>query len=134
MSNYKGPTEGGSGGKRGHSAMEHWTDTKELKDSSRVHRRQDDRKHSREGIDKDTRNLLESYWFPLERALGIGVTAYSLSEASRMAERCLEHFFDGDELGEPTIGVCVEDLDQGHVVPNMGPINFKGVWFPKCNI
>ena len=36
MSTYKGPTEGGSGGKRGHSNMEHWTTTEELKESSKI--------------------------------------------------------------------------------------------------
>ncbi len=34
--NYKGPTEGGSDGKRGHSGMEHWVKTKEIKDSIRI--------------------------------------------------------------------------------------------------
>ena len=47
MGNHKGPTEGGSGGKRGHSSMEHWTDTAELKASSKVHRRMNDRELSR---------------------------------------------------------------------------------------
>ena len=53
MSNYKGPTEGGSGGKRGHSNMEHWTKSAELKDSSRVQRRIDDKRESLAGIDDD---------------------------------------------------------------------------------
>ena len=55
MGNYKCPTEGGSGGKRGHSSMEHWTKTEEIKDSTKIRRRQEDRRFSREGVD----NMLE---------------------------------------------------------------------------
>ncbi len=50
MANYKGPTEGGAGGKKGHSNMEHWTHTEELKDSSNKRRRHDDVRYSKEGI------------------------------------------------------------------------------------
>jgi len=46
MSNNKGPTEGGSGGKRGHSGMEHWAKTAEIKKSSNVHRRVSDKMES----------------------------------------------------------------------------------------
>jgi hypothetical protein len=28
----------------------------------------------------------------------------------------------------------VRDLDQGHVIPNMGPPNLRGVWFPMLNL
>lgn len=35
----KGPAEGGSGGKRGHSNMEHWGYTDEVKDTARKRRR-----------------------------------------------------------------------------------------------
>jgi hypothetical protein len=39
----KVPPEGGSGGKRGHSGMEHWGTTAEYKDAARLKRRQADR-------------------------------------------------------------------------------------------
>lgn len=51
MANYKGPTEGGSGGKRGHSSMEHWTYTDEIKESSKVQRRIDSKRQSKNGVD-----------------------------------------------------------------------------------
>lgn len=38
------PTEGGSGGKRGHSNMEHWDDTAAIKDAARRRRRSEDRR------------------------------------------------------------------------------------------
>ena len=50
MGKYKGPTESGSGGKRGHSGMEHWTDAEALTDSSRKHRRREDKKEADEGV------------------------------------------------------------------------------------
>ncbi|NOY67001.1 MAG: hypothetical protein GXP13_06290 [Gammaproteobacteria bacterium] len=52
MANYKGPTEGGSGGKRGHSSMEHWTYSDELKESSRKRRRAQDK----EEVDQEVGN------------------------------------------------------------------------------
>ena len=44
MATKSGPTEGGSGGKRGHSNMEHWATTEEIKSSARVRRRNDAKK------------------------------------------------------------------------------------------
>lgn len=43
MANIKGKTEGGSGGKRGHSNMNHWVKTEEIKDGARRQRRQEDK-------------------------------------------------------------------------------------------
>ena len=43
MANTKGKTEGGSGGKRGHSNMNHWVKTEEIKDGARRQRRQEDK-------------------------------------------------------------------------------------------
>jgi len=39
MGTMKGKTEGGSGGKRGHSNMDHWAFTEEIKESSKIQRR-----------------------------------------------------------------------------------------------
>ena len=44
------PSEGGSGGKRGHSAMEHSAFTAEVKDAARIRRRIGDREAVREGL------------------------------------------------------------------------------------
>jgi hypothetical protein len=40
----KTPTEGGSGGKRGHSNMEHWVHADEIKAAARTQRRIEDRR------------------------------------------------------------------------------------------
>jgi hypothetical protein len=44
------PSEGGSGGKRGHSAMEHWAFTAEIKGAARIRRRVGDREAVKEGL------------------------------------------------------------------------------------
>lgn len=43
MADTKGKTEGGSGEKRGHSNMNHWVKTEEIKDGARRQRRQEDK-------------------------------------------------------------------------------------------
>lgn len=50
----KGPTEGGSGGKRGHSNMEHWGYTDEVKDAARMRRRLEDKESIAEQIKLDS--------------------------------------------------------------------------------
>jgi hypothetical protein len=39
----KGPSEGGSGGKLGHSGMDHWAYTDEVKETARRRRRIEDK-------------------------------------------------------------------------------------------
>jgi hypothetical protein len=46
----KVPSEGGAGGKRGHSAMEHWAETQEIKDAARHARRVGDRQAALDGL------------------------------------------------------------------------------------
>jgi hypothetical protein len=50
MSTLKGKTEGGSGGKRGHSNMAHWVYTEEIKESSNINRRSDSKKIIRDEL------------------------------------------------------------------------------------
>ena len=134
MGNYKGPTEGGSGGKRGHSGMDHWVTEEEIKESSKLRRRQEDLRYSKEGIDESTRKYLTAYWFPMDRGMGIGVTAYTQKQAYEMAKDCQSNYYPEANFKKPIVDVTVSELDQGHVVPNMGPINLLGVWYPKENL
>ena len=134
MANYKGPAKGGSGGKRGHSGMEHWVTTEEIKESSKVTRRKDDLLYSSEGIDEATRKYLTTYWFPLTEGIGIGVTAYSEEEAFKMATKCSKLYFENQKVKNPVVGIKAAELDQEHVVPNMGPINLRGIWYPNVNL
>jgi len=51
VGNLKGPSEGGSGGKRGHRNMEHWGFNDEVKDAARARRRLDDNEFARQRQD-----------------------------------------------------------------------------------
>ena len=31
-------------------------------------------------------------------------------------------------------GIRIEDLDQKNIVPNIGPMQLRGVWYPAANI
>jgi len=50
MGTLKGPTEGGSGGKRGHSNMNHWEYTEEIKAAAKVRRRNVGKKEIRDEL------------------------------------------------------------------------------------
>jgi hypothetical protein len=80
-------------------------------------------------------SLLHRYWITLVEPppggrLGYGVTAFSEEDA-----RAILAFvaFDGalPAVAEVRADVDVRELDQGHVIPNMNPPNWRGVWFPK---
>lgn len=82
---------------------------------------------------------LETYWFSFPKdphlPMGIGVTAYSESDANMLL--CV-HGIDEWFVGAKEVSVCkgvrIQDLDQGHVVPNIGPMQFRGVWYPCMNV
>jgi hypothetical protein len=64
---------------------------------------------------------------------GYGVTAFDESDALAILRHLV---FQDDaetmpEVVELVPDVNVRDLDQGHVVPNMNPPNWRGIWFPK---
>lgn len=79
--------------------------------------------------------LLTPYWIELDRytelASFVGVTAYSMDDVIFLLK---EQLFRKEEM--PRIKNVIEniqpkDLDQNHVVPNMGPITERGVWYPN---
>lgn len=84
--------------------------------------------------------LLHRYWFEFGHVpysflnLGIGVTAFSASDAMELLKLIL---FADEPF--PTIRGCVTDidvstLDRGHIIPNMGDPTIRGVWFPNCRL
>ena len=80
-----------------------------------------------------TKNLLHRYWFRTRQHIGIGVTAYSLDDAKEMIRSEFEGrpFYKTIEVLEIIEDIDVRLLDSNHVLPNMGPPNFRGVWFPN---
>ena len=78
--------------------------------------------------------MLTRYWFASARGLGVGVTAYSPADAEELLRNVgLQPGTDFDP-DRCVTGVDIRSLDQGHVIPNMGPPNVRGVWFPCRNI
>ena len=77
---------------------------------------------------------LRRFWFALSCGLGIGVTAGSEAEASALAEDARARHYPKDSLGPVVADVDVSTLDAGHVLPNMGPSVFRGVWYPRLNL
>ena len=79
-------------------------------------------------------DILHRYWFQTRENLGFGVTAYSEDDARHLIEHAVgTRPLDG-EVVRIIVDVDVRDLDQRHVVPNMGPPNLRGVWFPMLNL
>jgi hypothetical protein len=78
--------------------------------------------------------LLHRYWFQTKEHLGFGVTAYSVEDAKALVDDAARYIGWSAETVKIIEDVDVRDLDQNHVVPNMGPPNFRGVWFPNLNL
>jgi hypothetical protein len=62
--------------------------------------------------------------------LGYGVTAYDYADALQILRW---QAFDNNPL--PPVASVIEDvdvstLDAGHILPNMHPPNWRGIWFP----
>jgi hypothetical protein len=66
--------------------------------------------------------------------LGFGVTAFSLSDAFQIIQDA--GFELPEDRGALQIreAVRVSDLDQSHVVKNMGPIVVRGLWYPFTKV
>ena len=76
---------------------------------------------------------LKRFWFVIPGHLGIGVTAFSRAEADRLAADAAERLGWPCPSGLVIEDVDVRELDQGHVVPNMGPAAVRGVWYPRLH-
>ena len=77
------------------------------------------------------RDLLTTFWFEAEKGLGIGVTAYSLEDALSLMknEKLLVPFKPYYE--KYIVDIVFGDLELNHVVPNMGVMVIRGIWYPN---
>lgn len=78
------------------------------------------------------------FWFKFEELpqlgianLGVGVSAYNHDDAIALFR---ERMFGPN--GPPAIEQCVEDvslddLEKNHVLPNIGAVHVRGIWFPQ---
>jgi hypothetical protein len=69
----------------------------------------------------------------LSVGFGVGVTAASEAEARELAEAARARYFPDAAFGEVVPDVDIRRLDQAHVVPNMGLVVHRGVWYPCTN-
>ena len=74
---------------------------------------------------------LTRYWFKVPDLFGFGVTAFSVEDALFLLEA--EGVLMPPEV-EIIADVDVSQLDAKHVISNVGPPCFRGVWFPCLNI
>jgi len=80
---------------------------------------------------------LTAFWIEspdLARPFGYGVTAFSRSDAFELIRSYGLRLPDDISQLRVTEGVRVSDLDADHVVPNIGPIVVRGVWFPFTKV
>jgi hypothetical protein len=66
--------------------------------------------------------------------LGFGVTAFSFADALRIIEEAGYELSDDRATLRVMAGIRTVDLDQFHVVPNMGPIVVRGLWYPFTRV
>ena len=81
--------------------------------------------------------LLRRYWFKFEPLgkptplnLGCGITAYSLDDAVLLLRERVFRDQPLPRIAQTIVDVDVSTLDPGHVIPNMGLVTTRGVWFP----
>lgn len=70
---------------------------------------------------------MRPYWIPLPGKLGVGITAYSEADALSLFEMA---FGTDTQHGVPMPVMEMAELDQGHVIPNMGNHLKRGIWYP----
>jgi hypothetical protein len=64
--------------------------------------------------------------------IGFGVTAFTLEDALNLIEGFGYGRYLPDDRGSLLVKeqVLATDLDASHVVPNMGPMSSRGLWYP----
>ena len=82
---------------------------------------------------------MKAYWFKMRESfgpsLGFGVTAKDLDDALSLLAKTSAHIYrtqiDATMVESWREVRSVDELEQKHVVPNMGVILRRGVWFPN---
>ena len=77
---------------------------------------------------------MKVYWLKLRNygpSLGFGITARDLNDAMSLLSIVARTSVDATMLESWKELQTADELDQNHVVPNMGVIVRRGVWFPN---
>jgi hypothetical protein len=78
--------------------------------------------------------LLTKYWLTFDKEsaypLGIGVTAFDTQDAENLVA---QNLFGGSLIPafQLRIIASLNELESNHVLPNIGPITFRGIWYPN---
>ena len=85
---------------------------------------------------------MKRYWFefdletfdlspyPFVLGLGCGITAYGFDDAISILEKKVFTSTPIPDIKKFIEDVNINDLDQGHVIPNMRSPRERGIWFP----
>lgn len=86
------------------------------------------------------KNYYRRYWFEFEIeiafnfptgiAIGCGVTALSYDDAIEIIDNKVFNKIKRPPIKQVIEDVDIRKLDQGHVIPNMKPPIYRGIWFP----
>ncbi|MEM9332714.1 MAG: hypothetical protein AAGA53_15425 [Pseudomonadota bacterium] len=83
---------------------------------------------------------IRNFWFEFDRGdkrtraldlqLGCGVAAVTLDDALLVIKAKVSGKEELPPIERVTEDIKFSDLDQNHVVPNMGAMSVKGIWYP----
>jgi hypothetical protein len=81
----------------------------------------------------ENKNLLHRYWLVFEGSFGgsYGVTAYSYDDALTLLKKCEFKDKDAPKIKKIIEDVEISSLDAGHILPNMGVVTIRGIWYPR---
>lgn len=74
---------------------------------------------------------MKKYWFHCKNGISIGVTSYNLADAIRIISLERDVYRMEPDFEGIACDITLRDIDENHVVPNMGSIVNRGIWFPN---
>ena len=63
--------------------------------------------------------------------MGCGVTARDKFDAEQIISSRILKDYPNVKIAHVEEDVDISSLDEGHVIPNMNPHIWRGIWFPK---
>lgn len=71
--------------------------------------------------------------YPSGIGCGCGISAYSYQDAIAIIKQEVFKDIEMPKIKKYIENVDIRDLDKGHVIPNMKPPIYRGVWFPQIS-
>ena len=72
----------------------------------------------------------EDFVLPTGIKMGCGITALDKDEAKSILQNTVFKGYSEIPIKKIIEDIDIRDLDQNHIIPNMGIVSRKGVWFP----